>query len=281
MSSRSSDKTFLYYMLAIVGSLSAAGASMTLIALSASLFAVDQEGMASSSIYVLNYFGIGLIGFAGGWILQRFTAITLGITGALISATIVFYLASLSKIHPCIGLPAIFLIFLINGIDHPNNLRFFNEVLEEKKKMSFFSIKEGASYVLGIGAPTLAALIIKFSSTKVCFIIDGVTYILACLPWIILKKKQNQSALNPAVSKPNWFIGFQLLLKDRNIRLLNISRLLNNLAYATWMTTFPLFLAKIAQGDEKIFSQEQGITTSLVSGGFILATLIGTSFAKQ
>lgn len=281
MSPNSSDKTFLYYLLAIAGSLSSAGASMTLIALSASLYAVDPEGTASSSIYVLNYFGVGLVGFAGGWILQRFTAVTLGITGALISASIVFCLASLTQVPPYIGLSAIFLIFLINGIDHPNNLRFFNDVLEEKKKMAFFSIKEGANYVLGIVAPTLAAFIIKFSSIKVCFMIDGLTYIISCLPWIILKKKQDLSELIPPASKPNWFVGFQLLIKDKNIRLLNISRLLNNLAYATWMTTFPFFLAKIAQGDKNVFAQEQGITTSLISGGFILATLIGTSFAKQ
>ncbi len=100
MSTNSSEKTFFYYLLAIVGSLSSAGASITLIALSTSLYAVDPEGTASSSIYVLNYFGIGLIGFAGGWILQRFTAITLGITGALISASIVFYLAFLSEVPP-------------------------------------------------------------------------------------------------------------------------------------------------------------------------------------
>ncbi len=281
MSFYSSDKKFLYYFLAIVGSLSSAGASMTLIALSASLYAFDQEGTASSSIYVLNYFGIGLVGFAGGWILQRFTAITLGITGAVISAVIIFYLASLAQIHPSIGLPAIFLIFLINGVDHPNNLRFFNEVLEEKEKLAFFSIKEGAVYVLGLVAPTLAALIIKLADTKMCFMIDGCTYILSCLPWIILKKKQNPTHLYPPISKPNWFIGFQSLMKDKNIRLLNISRLLNNLAYATWMASFPFFLAKIAQGDKNIFAQEQGIATSLVSGGFILATLIGTSFAKQ
>lgn len=280
-SSFASNKTFLYYFLAIVGSLSTAGASMTLIALSASFYSFDQEGVASSSIYVLNYFGIGLIGFVGGWILQRFTAITLGITGALVSASIVFYLSFLSSIPPFFGLPAIFLIFLINGIDHPNNLRFFNEVIEEKKKMSFFSVKEGSTYVLGLVAPTLAAFIIKFMGTKICFLIDGATYVLSCLPWIILKKKQNFEALSSPVSKPNWFIGFQSLLKDKNIRLLNISRLLNNLAYATWMTSLPFFLAKISQGDKAIFAQEQGIATSLVSGGFILATLIGTAFAKR
>lgn len=272
---------FFYYLLAIVGSLSSAGASISLIALSASFYALDPAGTASSFIYVVNYFGIGLIGFVGGWILQRFTAITLGIAGALISAFIIFYLASLPQISPYIGLPAIFLIFLINGIDHPNNLRFFNEVLEEKKKIAFFSIKEGASYVLGIAAPTLAVFIIKFSSIKICFLIDGATYILSCLPWIVLKRKQSLLQLNSTVSKPSWFIGFQTLVRDKNIRLLNISRLLNNLAYAIWMTIFPFFLAKIAHGDENIFVQEQGVATSLISGGFILATIVGTSFANQ
>jgi len=281
MSLYPTNKSFFYYFLAVAGSLSTAGASMTLIALSASFYALDHEGTASSSIYVLNYFGIGLVGFAGGWILQRFTAITLGITGALISAFIVFYLASLPQIQPILGLPAIFLIFLINGVDHPNNLRFFNEVIEEKKKMGFFSIKEGATYIFGLVAPALAAFIIKFLGTRTCFIIDGATYILSCLPWILLKKRQNPNELSPTTSKANWFVGFQSLIKDRNIRLLNISRLFNNLAYATWMTTLPFFLAKIAQGDRNIFAQEQGVATSLVSGGFILATLLGTSFAKQ
>lgn len=144
------NKSFLYYFLAVIGSLSTAGASMTLIAISASFYAFDEEGIASSSVYALNYFTIAFVGLVGGWFLQRFTAISLGIFGALVSATIVFYLATFSKIDPFIGLPAIFLIFLINGIDHPNNLRFFSDVIEEKEKMRFFSIKEGSTYILGL-----------------------------------------------------------------------------------------------------------------------------------
>jgi hypothetical protein len=171
-----SGNNLMYYFLAIVGSLSTAGAAMTLLALSASFYAFDQDGVASSSIYVLYYLGIGVVGFAGGWILQRFTAITLGITGAIISAAIVFYLFSFSQVSPLIGLPAVFLIFLINGIDHPNNLRFFNEVIAEKKKMAFFSVKEGATYIFGLITPALAAYIIKFWGARVCFLMDGGTY---------------------------------------------------------------------------------------------------------
>lgn len=110
--------------------------------------------------------------------------------------------------------------------------------------------------------------------------IDGGTYFLSCLPWLILRKQQK---ITPSTTndKPNWFIGFKLLLTDRNIRTLNISRLLNNLTYVTWTTALPLLLAKVAHGDTDLFAQEQGISTSLVSGGFILATLLGTWLAKR
>ena len=278
---RASNNMFFYYLLAVMGSLSSAGASMTLLALSASFYTYDPEGTASSSIYVLYYLGIGIIGFVGGWILQRFTAIILGIASALMSALIVFYLSSLPQIPLVIGLPAVFFIFLLSGIDHPNTLRFFNEVLEEKKKMSFFSFKEGSTYVLSLIAPTLAAFIITIWGTRICFLIDGITYVISCLPWLILKKRGIQFAQDRISAKPSWLIGFKLLLQDPNIRSLNISRILNNLAYVTWTTALPLFLAKVAQGNTALFAEGQGIATSLVSAGFILASLLGIWFAKH
>jgi hypothetical protein len=146
---KNKDHVFLY-MLAMMSSLSSAAASMTLIALSASLYSVDPDGTASSFIYVLYYFGIGAVGLGGGWILQKFTPINIGIIGALISGSLLLYLSSFENINPFIGLPCVFIIFLINGIDHPNSLRFFNEVLDEKKKMSFFSIKETLTYILNL-----------------------------------------------------------------------------------------------------------------------------------
>jgi len=173
------------------------------------------------------------------------------------------------------------LIFLISGIDHPNNLRFFNEVIAEKKKMKFFSIKEGTTYFIGLITPVLAAFIIKYWGSRTCFLIDGGTYVLSCLPWLILKKNQQTVKLLPEKKVVNWFIGFKLLIKDQNIRILNISRLLNNLAYVTWTTSLPLLIARIANRDTDLFAQKQGLSVSLVSGGFLLASLLGTLFAKH
>lgn len=273
-------KKLPYYFLAIFGSLSTAGAVLTLLALSANLYETDQEGVASSSIYALQYLGIATVGFIGGWTLQRFTAIFLGLFGAFISAIIVFFLASFSQIHPIIGLPIIFLLFLISGIDHPNNIRFFNGVLEEKEKVHFFSIKESVTYLFSLTVPTIAVFIIQNWGTRTCFLIDGITYLLSCLPWIFLKKKMVEK--NYATKdKIKWFVGFHLLIKNKNIFMLNISRLLNNLSYVTWITALPLLIAKIAMGDVNLFAKEQGISTSLLSGGFILASLMGVFFSKH
>lgn len=205
---------FLYYFLAFFGSLSSAGANFTLIALSASLFSSDHEGIASSYLYLLNYLGIGLIGFIGGWILQRFTAIELGVVGSLFCAVIVLYLGLQEFVSPTLGLTIAFIIFLINGIDHPNNLRFFNEVIPENEKIKFFSLKESVVYCLGLFAPILAAIIIKFWGVQICFILDSITYMLSAIPWLFLKKRKKFCSSN---QKPEWFVGFKLLIKNENI----------------------------------------------------------------
>ena len=252
---------------------------MTLIALSASLYAVDSEGVASSSIYVLYYFGIGAVGLLGGWVLQRFTAISIGVVGALVNSAIVFYLSLFNTVYPIVGLPCVFVIFLMSGIDHPNSLRFFNEVISEDKKMSFFSTKESATYLFNLIAPPVAAFIIAIWGARICFLIDGFTYLLSCLPWILLRKHTQTS--QPPESRPDWFVGFKFLVQNKNILQLNISRLLNNLSYVTWIAALPLLIAKLAQGNVEKFAKEQALSTSLVSVGFLAASTMGIWYNKN
>jgi MFS family permease len=170
------------YLMAILNSLSEAGAIMTLLALSSSFIEVSQEGFASSAIQSVYYLGIGCMGFFGGAILQKWSPFSLGIAGPLISAIIAFFLAGLKSIALTIGLPAVFFICLLTGIQHPNNLRFFNQLLPEERKISFFSFKEGITALFTIVAPLIASLIITNYGTRVCFIIDGMTYLICCTP---------------------------------------------------------------------------------------------------
>jgi MFS family permease len=272
-------KDRLLYSVAILGSLSEAAAIMTLLALSSSFLAVSREGFASSSISIMYYLGIGCIGFLGGAILQKWSSISLGIIGPLFSATIVFFLAGFKVIDPFVGLPAVFLIFLLTGIGHPNNLRFFNQVLPEHRKLSFFSLKEGLTAIFTISAPIIASILITRYGTRICFIIDGCAYLMCCLPWIFLGKKA--LPICPENQPVKWLIGFQEVYRNIDIRSLTLGRLFNNVAFVFYTTATPLVIARIARGDMNFFASRQGIASSVLSVGFISASIIGTRIARK
>src|ERR1700722_13621205 len=269
------------YFVAIVSSLSSAGAAMTLLALSSSFFIENPEGFASSAIQLMYYLGIGCIGFFGGGILQKWSSVTLGFFGPLISSLIVFYLATFDVIPFFVGFPAIFLIFLLNGIDHPNNLRFFNEVVPERQKLSFFSLTESIAAVFQILSPLLAGVIIASMGIKACFIIDGCTYLISALPWLIIKKKIGNTINDRPTENINYFLGFQILYSNSRVRALTISRLLNNLAYVTCTTAIPLVIAWIANKDQEFFTFQLAITNALISTGFIGAGLLGAMVSRN
>lgn len=272
------SKPFLY-VVAVISSLSTAGATMTLLALSSAFFIEYPDGILSSAIFSMYYLGIGCVGIVGGGLLQKYSICSIGIWGPLISALIVFYLAMIESISPFIGLPAIFLIFLLNGLDHPNNLRFFNEALPEKEKMAFFSFTEATSAMFTIASPILAGLIIAKFGVKVCFLIDGATYLISCLPWLKLRKVGfYNEKLN---EKINWLIGFKTIYSNFDVRSLTIGRLLVNLAYVSCTTAVPLILARITSHSVELFSSRQGFVNSLVSCGFIGASIIGIKIGKN
>ncbi len=271
---------FLYFV-ASVSSLSSAGATMTLLALSSSFFIENPEGLASSAIQLMYYLGIGCIGFFGGGILQKWSSVTLGIFGPLISSLIVFYLATFDMIPFVLGFPAIFLIFLLNGVDHPNNVRFFNEAVPTCQKLSFFSFTESVTAIFQILSPLLAGIIIASLGLKACFIIDGCTYLISVLPWLIIRNKIGKVNKDKFPTKINYFLGFQVLYNNPQVRALTISRMLNNLAYVTCTTGIPLVIARIANKDQEFFTFQLAITNALISTGFISAGLLGTTVFRN
>lgn len=271
---------FLYFV-AAVSSLSSAGATMTLLALSTSFFREYPEGFASSGIQLIYYLGIGSIGILGGGILQKWSTVAVGIFGPLISALIVFFLAMFETIPLIIGFPAIFLIFLLNGLDHPNNLRFFNESLSSSQKISFFSFTESLTAVFQIVSPLVAGAIIVFYGVRICFVIDGCTYLISALPWLIIKRRMSSMNLGDQERKVNLFLGFRVLYENLEVRSLTISRLLNNLAYVTCTSAIPLVIAGLANKDQSVFAYQLAVTNAIVSAGFIIAGLIGAKISQN
>lgn len=280
MMRREWSSKFLYFV-AVVSSLSSAGASMTLVALSSSFFIENPDGFASSAIQLMYYLGIGCVGFFGGGILQKWSIVTLGFFGPLISGIIVFSLATFDTIPFSVGFPSIFFIFLLNGIDHPNNLRFFNEAVTEKQKLSFFSFTESITAIFQIFSPLLAGVIIVSIGLKACFIIDGLTYLFSALPWFFVRRKIGDDTKDQVPTKVNYFLGFQILYTNPHVRALTISRLLNNLAYVTCTTAIPLVIAKIAINDSEAFTFYISTVNALISACFIVSGLLGASVSHK
>jgi MFS family permease len=271
---------FLYFV-AVVSSLSSAGAAMSLVALSSSFFIENPDGFASSAIQLMYYLGIGCVGFFGGGILQKWSVVTLGFFGPLISAVIVFFLATFDTIPFLVGFPSIFLIFLLNGIDHPNNLRFFNEAVSEKRKLSFFSFTESITAIFQVFSPLLAAIIIAKIGLKACFVIDGLTYLFSALPWFFVRKKIGNDVKDQVPAKVNHFLGFQILYQNSYVKALTISRLLNNLAYVTCTTAIPLVIARIAMNEQEAFTFYLSTVNALISACFIISGLLGASVSHK
>lgn len=271
------NSKILLYAVAVFSTLSSAASSMTLLALSSLFFAETHDGFVSSSIGAMHYLGVACMGVFGGAILQKFSIPSVGILGPFISGLIVFYLSSIERIEPALGLSAIFIIFFLNGMDHPNNLRFFNEAVHEKFKLSFFSFTESLNAFFSILAPLLAGLIIAHYGVKFCLYVDGVTYMMSCIPWLaFLKNRYAQEK-----KKVDWLLGFKVMIENPAVRSLTFSRLLNNCAYASAVTLLPLVLARGAGGDTQIFSFRQGFSNSLISIGFILSGIVSAKYNKN
>ncbi len=268
----------LAYFIGLLSSLSAAGSSMTLLALSASLFVEDNDGIASSYIQLIMYLGVATVGIFGGGLLQRISAPIIGIFGPLASALLVLLLAYYSHVPIEMGLAASFLIFLLGGIDHPNNLRFLNMVLKEDQKIAFFSRLEVFSYLLTVTTPLIAAWLISKYGPRTCFVVDTITYVISALPWFLvqrLKSVDDRSSQNK-----NWFVGFRELWSNANLRYLTTGRLLNNLAYVSWAVSLPLVVASIAGHDVGLFANNQGLANAMLSIGSITLGIVGSFFLK-
>jgi len=275
------DKNLLF-LLAFCSSLSSAGTVFTLMSLSAS-FLIDQpDGLATAAIQTCYYAAIALTGLIGGAILQKFSSIFLGILGPLISAFLTYVLSTYDHVPTTFGLIVIFIVFMLNGIEHPNLLRYFNIVLNDNERMTFFTLSESITSFLSVFSPALAAIIIIQYSVRFCFQVDSFTYLLSCIPWIFLSlRNKNRPKLSENPAAIDFFGGFHLIIKNRNLLLLNLNRMLNNIAYVTWSTIIPLILVGHDSGKLNNFTSGQGFCNSLIAIGFIFSGIVMTMLFKK
>ena len=262
--------------LAALTAISAAGSQVTLVALSSDLLLTSGQSSSAAWIQTMSYFGAAIVGLMGGYLIQRFTQIQVGIGSPLLAGCLSLVLFFFSPVSVPIGLACVLGIFVLAGLESPNYLSFLNKILPESGKIRAFSAVQSLNTAVTMGAPAAAGFISAAYGTKVCYAFDAATYFATCVPWAIVHRKSLLNATNSA-KKPEWLLGFKMILQDINLRRLNLSRLINNIAYVSFGTAIPVFIGRAVAGDGGGFSRWVGVTYSALSVGFLFSSLTGLS----
>lgn len=264
----------------IGSSLSASGSTISLIALSTILFGNYPSGVYSSLLNSSIFISIALMGVIGGKLLDNFKPAQIGIFVPFLSGTIILPLLFINDFTPFICFSVVFLIFLLEGINHPNNIRVINRNVQHTKKPQFFSLYQSFSQFMSILSPALAGGAILYVDIKVCFFLDIVLYGISLTCWLHIKDKILCDD-NEDHKKKDLFAGYKILLNNKNIRFLTISRFLNNLSYITFIAAMPIFISRSDNVNELHFAKL--LTTAQVTMGIacVVSGLLGTYILKN
>lgn len=242
---------------------------MTLIAISFQFYEETGNALFSSLIQVSYYVAIGFTGLFGGLLLQRFCQKKVGVFCSFLSCCIVFFVSFIDDLKIVEGLIAIFLIFFLSGIEHPSNFSFFTHLLAEEKKLGFYSFLEGTNACISIVSPALASFIISHFSVHLCYWIDGFTYFLIGITWLMAPKTPSSTE-----NRLDWALGFKSIMQIKELRTLTAVRFINNISFVFYVTSLPFVIAFLSFHNADDFAWYQSYTASVQSFGFIALSLI-------
>lgn len=86
----------------------------------------------------------------------------------LICAIVSLILFIFSLVHPFIGLPSIFVIFLLISIELPNYISMLNKTIPDSSKLRSFSAVQTLNTSASLIAPALAGFVTAFYGSKIC-----------------------------------------------------------------------------------------------------------------
>ena len=271
------SKRFMRFLILGI-SLSTAGSTMSLLSISTLLFNIDSSGSYSAWLQIIILLGVVLTGVFGGSLISHMTPRNLGFLMPGLSAVVLFFLLMVG-IEFQTGVIAIFILSCLYGVEHPNNIRTLNQMVAPEKKASIFSFYQTVTQLMTMCSPMLAGFIIAHFNAKLCIIIDIITCLLSAIIWLLFSSNVKLDK-NSASNTKSWY-GYQLLFKNKAIRDLNISRIINNISYVTFVVGLPIFIAGLAHSDTVYFAKLQGYTGSATACAFAMTGLCGTALLKK
>jgi MFS family permease len=276
-SSREHNKIHLYFMAAAI-SLSSAGSLMTVVALSADLSKSVGISQWSGLIETCSYLGAAVVGFLGGYLLQKHSFVRIGVWTSFLGIPITLFLWALSEIKPAIGLPCVFTIFCLTGLELPNTVSFFSHLLKEQERIRFFSLMQSMTMAATFVAPSLAGMISSAFSTRWCYLFDALTFFILLSSWIFFRSRYRDVPSKRNDSQQlDWFLGFRVLVQNKLMFRLTMARVLYCFAYAPFMACLPIWVTHLTGVVGGSYAESFGFANSLKTFGFFSFSLIGVT----
>jgi MFS family permease len=270
---------------------SAAGCAATLVALSADIFLNTHAAEKTALVQTITYVGAALVGLIGGWIVQKSTPIRLGLWSSVF-AGIVCSLLCKGPSDTTFHLICMLTLSVLNGMDIPNAIGFLNQTQTPSTKLRSLSLVQMAMTLASCIAPCAAGFLVTAWGAKACYAWNGCVYGIASIVWLLSFQKH---ILKPTNHRIDGFVGFKILLQNKNIFKLNLSRLLNNISYVSFATGIPVWVAQTvthspyppshtsyashttypAHSPGLDFSNYLGYCQSAVTIGFFISSILG------
>ncbi len=156
-------------------------------------------------------------------------------------------------------------INLCEGIYHPSRYQFINHSITNRDKKNAFLLNlQSIDSIMMIIGPAIAGFLISMFNPQICFILDGVTYGLSFIFWLLF--------IDVNAIRYHKFtdilLGYKLLFSNKNLVKINLGRLLSNSMAILWGITLPIMI--VNNFEEVLFAKIQGICLCFTALGLIL-----------
>lgn len=109
-----------------------------------------------------------------------------------------------------------------------------------KAKNRFIARLQSVETVSGVVGPALGGMLLSLFSLKIGFFVDATTFFLSFIYWVTETATKNNDIHR---NKHNVWQGYAVIIKNNNLLLMNVARIVGNYLFALWGVLLPVTLA--------------------------------------
>ena len=235
----------------------------------------DSSGVMAALVYIFSLIGVSLMGLVGGILLNAITNRLIGISSSVLCAVLCLVSIGFQGIWTDMLLTG--MVSFFSALGGPNVTATYARMLGANRA-SGMAKYQSFSISIAVGAPILGAFLISAEQTKWALIIASLLHLASVIPWLTIL---GERCTTQKITGRLWntaAIGYRCIFSIPALRLMTISRLLNNLLYIGLPVSLPLVIGTMhLEAADAAWTQASGVSSIRIGaliGGATLAWLL-------